>query len=78
MANTRIVLTSARAGGLPERTLSRSFTVSSVGLMLNARIAEERRVRASRGEAPGPVTVRAWRVTPAGTYIFPPIMELEG
>ena len=77
MAN-RIVLTTATAGDyVSTRTLPAHVTrhnLAYIHLMLNDRLTAE---RAARREPSHVVTVRAWEVTPAGTHIYPPVVELS-
>lgn len=72
----RIILTTANAGQyVAPRTLPAHIRAGKhaayVMLMLKGRIAEE-----ARAGRKGGVTVRAWEVTPAGTYLYPPVAEL--
>ena len=70
-----IELTTANAGGfISARKLPGHFPLASVYMYLANRLREE---RIARGNPDHRITVRAWRVTDAGTFIMPPVAEMS-
>lgn len=72
--SNRIVLTSAASDGMAPRTLPESVKRHHLPFIRAKLILRAQQEREELNLSPR--TVRAWEVTEAGTFLFPPIMEI--